>query len=212
MNPKATTIYNPDNKSYVSLSEDQVKDYSYTGQTEKVGSVRCAVFTKDGKKYYQPWDKLSFLRRRGENNISAKLTTAQVRAIVKEAYTKNQSDVTYNSLAEKYGVKPERISDIVNGRAWRHVTVGLIAQLRAGNKEVLDSCVSASNKQPRKKNIKLNASLAKFIVRDHLLNKISIQDLANKFNLSESSVRRIVTGKAWKEATIPAIAEFSKWK
>jgi plasmid maintenance system antidote protein VapI len=196
MNPKATTIYNPDNKSYVSLSEDQVKDYSYTGQTEKVGSVRCAVFTKDGKKYYQPWDKLSFLRRRGENNISAK----------------NQSDVTYNSLAEKYGVKPERISDIVNGRAWRHVTVGLIAQLRAGNKEVLDSCVSASNKQPRKKNIKLNASLAKFIVRDHLLNKISIQDLANKFNLSESSVRRIVTGKAWKEATIPAIAEFSKWK
>lgn len=212
MKPKAVKSFCPDTKRFIFLDEDQVENFDYVGKTEKVGSVRCAVFkNKDGKALYQPWEKFSFLRRKGEKNINSKLKTYQVRQIVKDVYLKPQGEVTFKSIADRYGVTEETISDIAHGRAWYHVTVGLIAQLKAGNKTVLDACITASNKEPRKKNVKLNASLAKFIVRDHMLNKISVKKLADKFNLSESSIRRIVTGKVWKSATVPAIAEFTKW-
>ncbi len=193
-------------------NQDNVHDYKITGETQRLGSVRCAVLRKDGdsRTYLKPWDQVSFLRRPGEQNISAKLTTKQVRAIVKEAYTKTHDETTFKAMGEKYGVTAGTISDIVHGRAWRHVTVGLIQQLQNGNAEVLDSVVSASNDMKRK-STKLNASIAKFMVRDHYLNKIPVKKLAEKYLVSESAARRVVTGKAWHAATIPAIAEFTKW-
>jgi hypothetical protein len=193
-------------------NQDNIHDYKITGATQQVGSVRCAVLKRDGdnRTYLKPWDQVSFLRRPGEQNIAAKLTTRQVRAIVKEAYTKTQDETTFKAMGEKYGVTANTISDIVHGKSWRHVTVGLIEQLKNGNKEVLESVVSASNDMKRK-STKLNASIAKFMVRDHLLNKIPVKKLAEKYLVSESAARRVVTGKAWQAATVPALAEYSKW-
>lgn len=203
-------VYCVETKQYI--EQDNVRQYQITGKTEKVGNIRCAVLKRDsdGKTYLKPWDQIANLRRPGENNISAKLKTAQVREIVKEAYTNPKSEVTFVSLAEKYGVQPETISNIVHGRAWRHVTRGLIQQLVNGNKAVLENCVSASNDMKRK-NTKLNPSMAKFIVRDYIINKIPIPKLADKYLLSISAIRRVVTGKSWKATTLPAIDEFSKW-
>lgn len=193
-------------------NQENVQDYKITGATQRLGSIRCAVLRKEGdsRTYLKPWDQISNLRVPGEGNISAKLTTRQVRAIVKEAYTKTRDETTFKELGEKYGVTASHISDIVHGRSWRHVTVGLIQQLQNGNVEVLDSVVSASNDMKRK-TTKLNGSIAKFMVRDHYLNKIPVKKLAEKYLVSESAARRVVTGKAWHEATVPAIAEYSKW-
>lgn len=190
--------------------QDNVKDYKITGETQTLGSVRCAVLEKDGKTYLKPWEQLTFLRRPGELNISAKLTTRQVRALVKEAFTKTRDEVTFKSLGEKYGITASHVSDIVHGRAWHHVTVPLIKQLEDGNVEVEESVISASNDMKRKNN-KLCASIAKFMVRDHYLNKIPVKKLAAKYQVSESAARRVVTGKAWHVATVPAILEFAKW-
>jgi hypothetical protein len=193
-------------------NQASVKEYKITGATQLLGSIRCAVLSKEGddKTYLKPWDQITNLKVPGEGNINAKLTTRQVRAIVKEAYTKTRDETTFKELGEKYGVNASHISDIVHGRSWRHVTVGLIQQFEKGNIEVLDSVVSASNDMKRK-TTKLNGSLAKFMVRDHYLNKIPVKKLAQKYLVSESSARRVVTGKAWNKATIPAIAEYSKW-
>jgi hypothetical protein len=193
-------------------NQENVKDYHITGETRRLGSVRCAVLRRDGdgRTYLKPWDQISNLRVPGEGNISAKLTTRLVRQIVKEAYTKTRDETTFKAMGEKYGVTAGTISDIVHGRAWRHVTVGLIQQLQNGNQEVLDSVVSASNDMKRK-TTKLSGSIAKFMVRDHYLNKIPVKKLAEKYLVSESAARRVVTGKAWHAATIPAIAEYSKW-
>lgn len=193
-------------------NQENILDYKITGETQTLGTIRCAVLRKEGdsRTYLKPWDQISNLRIPGENNISAKLTTRQVRALVKEAFTKTHDETTFVSLGEKYGITAAHASDIANGRAWRHVTLGLIEQLKNGNKEVLDSVISASNKLKRKKN-KLSPSVAKFMVRDHYLNKISVDKLATKYMVSKTTAQRVVTGKVWKEATVPAIAEYGKW-
>jgi len=193
--------------------QKNIYDYKITGDSIKKDGISCAVLKKhgDNKTYIKPWDQISFIRRPGENNISAKLKTYQVRQIVKECFTKTHDEVTFRMLAEKYGVTADTISDIANGRSWRHVTVPLIAQFKRGNMEVVDSCISASVDMKRKAT-KLNPSMAKFIIRDHYVNNISRQALAKKFLVSETTIRRVLTGKVWKDVTVPAIAEFSKWK
>ena len=59
----------------------------------------------------------------GSNNASAKLDEAKVRRILK-------SDKTNVALAEKYGVSPQAISDIRNGRRWREVYIEHHRKLR----------------------------------------------------------------------------------
>lgn len=150
------------------------------------------------------------MHKKGEANLFAKLKTDQVRQIVTDAYTKTRDETTFAKMAETYGVSAGTISDIVHGKSWRHVTIGLIAQLRMGNKEVVNSCISASGKVTKKSN-KLNEGLAKFIVRDHFLNKISVKKLATKFCVSDSTIRRIISGQAWENVTKPAIKEAKVW-
>ena len=203
-------VYCVEDKQYI--NQVDVKKFKITGKTEKFGSVRCAVLKVDGDNntYLKPWEQIVNFHQPGEKNVSAKLTTKQVREIVKEVYTKTHDETTFVALAKRYNVSPATISNIAHGRAWRHVTRGLIYQLVHHNKEVLESCISASNEMKRK-TTKLSPSLAKFIVRDHFLNKISRKKLADKYLMSEAAIRKVVTGKAWKETTIPAIKEFSNW-
>ena len=203
-------VFCKETKSY--LIQDDYKKFKITGQTEKMGNISCAVLKREGdnKTYLKPWDMIKRLNQPGQLNIGAKLNNEKVRAIVKAAYTKGCDEVTFKELAEEHGVTTKTISSIVHGHAWRHITRPLIVQLIRGNKEVVDSCISASNKLQRKTN-KLNGSIAKFMVRDHLINKVPIKSLAAKYCISESSARRVVTGKAWREYTLPMIADCFKW-
>lgn len=195
-------------------NHQELNDFKITGQTQKLGNLRCAVIKKEGDSntYLKPWDQLSrSIYQRGENNPASKLKTDQVRQIIKDAYTKPYDSLKIVDMAKQYNVQPDTISDIINGKSWRHVTTGLIAQLKAGNKEVLNSVVSATNNMKRK-TTKLNPSMAKFMVRDHFVNNVSVKNLSKKYLISESAARRVVTGKAWKATTVPAIKEFSVWK
>lgn len=209
-------VYCVETNSYI--DQNNILDFNVTGETRKLGSVRCAVLRKDGDSntYLKPWDQIVFLRQRGEKNISSKLNNTTVRNIIKAAYSPTKH-TTFVSLAKRYGVTPDTIANIVYGRAWTHITLKLIDQLRSGlsfeqieakRQQMLASVITASNDQKTKK---LSPSLAKFMVRDHYINKIPVKKLASKYLVSESSVRRVVTGKAWAETTAPAIAEFSKW-
>lgn len=58
-------------------NQDNVKDYNVTGETRRLGSVRCAVLKREGdnQTYLKPWDQIANLRVPGEGNIGAKLTT-----------------------------------------------------------------------------------------------------------------------------------------
>jgi len=206
MNPMPGKIFCKDTKKYRTVDRSKAKNYKYTGVTEKIGSVRCAQFEYNGELFLQPWNEAR-LRKPGESNISAKLKTKQVRAIVR-AVLVNKTPIKV--LAEKYDVDPSTIRSIASGRSWRHVTIGYIKQIRAGNVNAVEECVEASNR--KKSSHKLSPGMARFIVRDHFINKIPVKALAAKFCVSVRSIQRIVKGDAWKETTLPAIAEFSKWK
>lgn len=206
MNPIPGKIFCKGTSRYRTVDRKEAKQYKYTGVTEKVGTVRCAQFECNGELFLQPWNDIR-LRKPGESNISAKLTTKQVRAIVR-SYLVNKTPAKV--LAERYSVNESTIRSIVSGRSWRHVTIGYIKQIKAGNVDAVEKCVEASNR--KKSPHKLSPSLAKFIVRDHFINKIPIKALATKFCVSVRSIQRIIKGDAWKETTIPALAEFSKWK
>jgi hypothetical protein len=54
---------------------------------------------------------------RGERNVRAKLTAADVLEI-RECYA---SGITQASLAKVFGVSQPHVSDIVNGKVWRHL-------------------------------------------------------------------------------------------
>jgi len=187
--------------------------YRITGKTVVQNGVRCAELkvANDSRTYLAAWSNFSFLRKHGEKNISAKLTASQVKQIVKEAYLKPHSEVTFKSLAEKYNVSSSTIADIANGRSWRTVTATLIERLKNGEPIDGATCISASNDMKRK-STKLNPSMAKFIVRDHFVNNVPVKSLAKKFLMSERAIRRVITGVAWKAVTVPAIAEYSNWK
>jgi len=206
MNPMPGKIFCKETKRYRKLDSEETKQYKYTGVTEKIGTVRCAQFECNGDIFLQPWNEAR-LRKPGENNISAKLKTKQVRAIVRAVLVNKTSAKV---LAERYNVDPSTIRSIASGRSWRHVTVGYIKQIIAGNIDVVEECVEASNR--KNSSHKLSPGMAKFIVRDHFINKVPVKALAKKFCVSVRSIQRIIKGDVWKEATLPAIAEFSKWK
>jgi len=203
MYAKATIIYCAETKSTRKLSLDEAKDYIHNGGTSNRGMTRCAVFKKknDGNTYLQPWAWLSFLRKKGTENISAKLDDAKALEIFKRS-TKPQGDQdTVAALAAEFDVNVSTIRDIQHLRRWRHV---IMPSLKPKALTVL----AAKNNA---KGTKISPGIARFIVRDNLLHKISVASLAVKYNLSKSSIRKIVAGKAWKEATKEILKDVSKW-
>jgi hypothetical protein len=144
----------------------------------------------------------------------SKLYNKKERTMIKDFYTHSYDEETFKEKVESYALEYKvatgTILSVINGSSWRHVTVNLVKQLELGNSQVLDNVVAAANKTKGRN--KLSPNLAKFMVRDHLVNKIAIKQLSAKFLVSETQVRRVVTGKAFKEVTIPAIAALSSWK
>jgi hypothetical protein len=208
-------VYCEKTKKYI--NQDDRKKYSFTGETRKLGTTRCAVLKHADTKqtYLKPWDDFGFLvRKKGEANMYAKLDNKKVRTLVKDFYTSSLDEEQFKdkveSYARQYGVCNETILSVINGESWRHITVNYIKQLQAGNTKVVENVIAATNKVKGRN--KLSPNLAKFMIRDHFINKVPVVDLSKKFLVSISTARRVIAGKAFKEVTVPALAEVSKWK
>ena len=208
-------VYCEKTKKYI--DQGNVKKYSFTGQTRKLGKTRCAVLkhVDSNQTYLKPWDDFGFLvRKKGEANMYAKLDNKKVRTLVKDFYTSSLDEEQFKekveSYAQEYGVRNETILSVINGESWRHVTVNYIKQLQAGNTAVAENVIAATNKVKGKN--KLSPNLAKFMIRDHFINKVPVVAISKKFLVSVSQTRRVLSGKAFKEVTVPALLEVSKWK
>lgn len=189
MRPVYGEIVSLDNKNLIKVDEDNYTQFKYTGKTVVENGVRCATFTNDkGEVYMQPWQLATKFRVKGEKNVGASLTTDQVREMVR-SFILDKVDV--QTLGVKYNITPRHVQEIVSGKSWRHVTIGLIYQLRKGNKNLP---VVASNK-PKSK-CKLSAVLIPFIRKDKE-NKMTVAQLAVKYCVSRRQIQRILAGKAW---------------
>lgn len=208
-------VYCEKTKRYI--DQGDAKKYSFTGQTVKLGNTRCAVLRHADTKqtYLKPWDDFGFLvRKKGEANMYAKLDNKKVRTLIKDFYTSSLDEEQFKEKVEAYAtqfdVKNETILSVINGESWRHITVNYIKQLQSGNVKVAENVIEATNKVKGKN--KLSPNLAKFMIRDHFINKVPVVDLSKKFLVSTSTARRVLSGKVFKEVTVPALAEISKWK
>jgi len=63
----------------------------------------------------------------GERNAQAKLTAAQVLEIV-ATYVHGSKEFGARALAEKHGVVPASITEIMTGKKWKSVTAGILSQ------------------------------------------------------------------------------------
>ncbi len=207
MYPKPSRIYCIESRTSQFLTLDQAKKFYHNGNTFTKGRIACAVFKKSGdtKTYIQPWAWLSFLRVPGEKNVSAKLTDAGAADIFLRSRNPKSNADSVKELAAEYGVSIYTIRSIKNMTSWRHVTVPIVNPPK--NKPA--PVVSATNTAG--KGTKISGSIAKFIARDNILHKIPVKKLAEKYNLSKSSIRRIVSGKAWKDHTQEILKELNKW-
>ena len=193
MRPNYGSIVSLDGKKLVKIDEDTQYSYKYTGGTVRApNGIRCAVFTDDsGKLYMQPWAVAGFFRRFGEKNIGAYLKNEQVIEMVK-AYHLEHAKI--QDLATKYNITENHCRDIVTGKAWRHITIGLIRQLHSGGHEA----VVVSNKPAVKQ--KLSPAILPYVRRDIEVNKLSLAEVAAKYCISERHARRIASGQAWKQS------------
>ena len=205
MYPVAKRIMCLETKTFSYLTHAEAKQYYHVGKTLNQGNVACAVFKKKGdasKTYVQPWAWLSFLRRPGAENISAKLDDAKALDIFNRSNNPKGDQDSVQALATEHGVATCTIRDIQKMRSWRHVTVPSLKPKAA-------AVIAAKN--VAKKGTKISEGIAKFIVRDNVLHKIPVKVLATKYNLSKRSIQRIVSGKAWKTVTPAVLKEVGKW-
>ncbi len=204
MYPVAKRILCLETKSYSYLTGPQAREFYHTGRTLNQGRIACAVFKKknDNKTYLQPWAWLSFLRKKGTENINAKLDDAKALDIYNRTTNPKGDQDSTAALCTEYGVGRHAVLDIKNLRSWRHVTVPSLKPKAA-------AVIAAKN--TAKRGTKISEGIARFIVRDNVLHKISVKALAVKYNLSTRSIQRIVSGKAWKTATQAVLKEVGKW-
>ncbi len=126
------------------------------------------------------------LQDRGESHGRAKLTDAQVTEI-RERYSGKWGE--QSALAREYGVSQGLISQIVKGEVWTHLPNGAF---------------SSSGQRPRGEDHP-SATVTEPIVRalrtEFAAGGITHQGLANKYNISPTTVSRIVRRRTWKHIT-----------
>jgi hypothetical protein len=111
----------------------------------------------------------------GETHVCAVLTDDEAREIY-------DSDEPNNVLAERFGISSSVISGIRHGRAWIHVTGG----------------VPRSVPRPRNDgNAKLTEKEVREIRRLYRPYRVTRREVANRFGVSVSAVKKIVSGCTW---------------
>lgn len=192
MRPNYGNVVSLDNKSLVKIDEDTKGNFQYTGTTVTMGDgVRCATFTNDkGEVFAQPWALAGMYRRKGEANLGSRLKNQQVRDMVKKFII---DKVSAKDLSVEYEISESHCEAMVTGNSWRHITVGLIHQLKNGNVAPVKVAVNKTRGR-----MKLSPTVIPFIIKDKVQMKLSTKDLAKKYCVSQRQIQRILSGKAWK--------------
>jgi ribosome-binding protein aMBF1 (putative translation factor) len=119
-------------------------------------------------------EKMS-LRHRGERNVRARLTEADVYEI-REEYAKGQT--TLRDIGARYNVRMSNIQMIVRGHTWRHVGGTIVPK-------------NFNAHQP------VTMDMARAIRCDYEAGGISQEKLAIKYSIGHSSVSKIIRGERW---------------
>lgn len=118
---------------------------------------------------------------RGEDNVHAKLTGADVMRVRELAATRRYTD---RQLAKMFGVSDVNIHDIIVGKTWRYLPVFGIKRFR-----------KEGESNP-------NAKLTKDKVREirelHDTGRYSMVGLARIFGVSDFAIRSVILCKTWK--------------
>jgi len=191
MTPNTGKLVSVDQKQLVEIDEDNKHNYKYSGNTVVINDVRCATFTDThGNVFAQPWQVAGIFRKKGEANINAHLKTNDVVDIVKSSIVNGKAT---KELAMKYNITPAYCRDIINGKAWKHITIALLNQLYNGTHKAAMSkppAVIATN-NPKDKT-KISQAIIPFLVKDKIVLKLSTKEIAKKYCLSERQVQRYV--------------------
>ncbi len=126
------------------------------------------------------------LQKRGEGHGRAKLTDAQVIEI-RERYHGQWGG--QSALAREYGVTQGLISQIVRGEVWTHLPVGDVTS--SGQRPRGEDHPSATVTEP----------IVKALRAEYAAGGVTHQQLAEKYNISQTTVSRIVRRRTWKHIT-----------
>jgi Mor family transcriptional regulator len=203
MKPLAKKLYCKETESFKVLSKEETSQYYSKRGQMKHGKISCVVFKKKGdpNTYLQPLAWHAFFRKKGIDNINARLNNEKVIEIYQKGMIEKSK--TVKELANQFGVSRQCIQSVLKHRNWREVIFPHFYP-----KQNIPKVIQATNSS---RGTKISAGIARFIARDNILHKIPIKSLAKKYFLSECSIRRIVTGKAWKEATKDLLPEVQVW-
>ncbi|MED4676797.1 GIY-YIG nuclease family protein [Bacillus nitratireducens] len=141
----------------------------------------------------------------GEKHGQAKLTGEDVRKI-KAALTKGVSQL---ALAKKYGVRQTNINCIATNKNWTHIEVD-------GWKEWQDlkargEFIPPNYLQREKGSRHVNAKLTEeqvVVIKQKLMNKLSMDSIAKEFNVSKSPIYDIATNKSWIHVKVEGWSEY----
>lgn len=123
----------------------------------------------------------------GERHGRARLTDAQV-AEIRTQYGGLAGE--QSRLAEVYGVSQGLISQIVRGEIWTHLPLGKVQR---------------SNARHLRGEVHLFATVTDTVVRrlreQYAVGGVTHDDLAKQYNISRTTVSRIIRGRIWKHVT-----------
>jgi|GEM_PF-474668 len=132
-----------------------------------------------------------FKPARGEGAAASVLTERQV----EEIRSRLSSGERGSQLAKEYGVKSMAISQIRNGKTWRHITT----------QEVINSCKetsSFSSKGSVHPQAKLKEDDVIEIIK-LLCQRVAQKAIAERFSCLTATISRINMGKAWGHVVVP---------
>jgi len=126
------------------------------------------------------------LHKRGAGHGRAKLTDAQV-VEIRERYQGQWG--SQSALAKEYGVSQGLISQIVKGEVWTHLPVGDVGF--SGRRPFGEDHPSATVTESDVRAIRAEAAAG----------GVSNRQIAKKYGVSHTTVRRIVDRQTWKHVT-----------
>lgn len=189
--------------------------YIGEGYNQHIGGdvMRGKCHPNYGKKRSKVAIKLTSEKVKENNNPKAKITLENARDIMNEF---KYSDVLNIELAEKYDVKPNVISEIINGHHWTceyledeftfDGTDSLYQKERIKRrmKALLEYTKSEEGREQQSKirgsknpASKVTEEMTNNILYDRKYNNITTPDLCDKYNLCPRIIGQIVSGKHW---------------
>jgi hypothetical protein len=144
---------------------------------------------------------------KGEMKGNTKLTGEQVKQILIDIYNNVYSNI--REICIGYNISKSVIIPILDGKNWKHIT----NQLRVPLEEIKRKIVSKNHKGENNSNSILTNNDIEKILTDIYNNKYNnIQEICEKYNVSERVIRFILNGRTWKHITDKLIVPLEELK